>query len=208
MKNKLQVKVCGNTSFENLGEVGKLQPDYIGFIFYPKSKRYVSKPFNVRQPANCTAKRVGVFVNASEEEILDKVDAFDLDIVQLHGDETPEFCAKINAKKPVFKAFQINNKFNFNNLKSYLSGSYNFLFDASSAQYGGSGKKFDWEVLENYNFEKPFILSGGIAPEDVEKIKKIQHPKMVGIDLNSRFEKRPGIKDIKKLATFLKEFQL
>lgn len=200
---KLLVKICGNTTTNNLLEVGKLQPDYIGFIFYSNSKRYVANPKDVKQPTHCKAKRVGVFVNADMKDILKKINEFDLDYVQLHGNETPDFCAKINAIRPVFKAFQVNNKFNFNILKGYISSCYYFLFDTFSNQYGGSGKKFDWRIISSYNFHKPFILSGGITEDDVKTIKRLDHPQMIGIDLNSRFEISPGIKDITKLSTFL-----
>ena len=203
MSKMLQIKVCGNTRAQNLKAVCELQPEFIGFIFYDKSKRFVDIPLNVAQPKESKAKRVGVFVNATQKEIVQKVEAFDLDYIQLHGDETPEFCSKINKIKPVFKAFQINSNFNFNILNTYLSSCYVFLFDTSSNQYGGSGKKFDWSLLQDYNLDKPFILSGGINENDVDVIKNITHPKMVGIDLNSKFETGPGIKDIAKISNFL-----
>lgn len=207
MGERLLVKVCGNTSTDNLLEVGKLQPDFIGFIFYSKSIRHVVNPKDVIQPTHCKAKRVGVFVNADMEVISEKIIQFDLDYVQLHGDETPEYCAKINGIKPVFKAFQVNDRFNFNILKSYISSCYYFLFDTTSNQYGGSGKKFEWSILGNYTYHKPFILSGGITDDDVENIKRLDHPQMIGIDLNSRFEISPGIKDTTKLSTFLTELK-
>ena len=203
MSNVLHIKVCGNTQQQNLKEVCNLQPDFVGFIFYDKSKRYVDNLNELKQPLGANAKRVGVFVNASEKEIAQKVEAFDLDYIQLHGDETPVFCEKISSIKPIFKAFQIDNNFNFNILNSYLSSCYVFLFDTSSNQYGGSGKKFDWSLLNDYNLRKPFILSGGINENDVDIIKKLNHPAMMGIDLNSKFETSPGIKDITKLSTFL-----
>lgn len=199
------IKVCGNTTSENIEQVAALQPAYLGFIFYPKSKRYVTKPENTQQPINCKAKRVGVFVNATEEEIRANIKAYNLDIIQLHGDEMPAFCAKINQIKPVFKAFQINNSFDFGILKSYESTCYSFLFDSPSAGYGGSGKSFNWQLLQDYKLNTPFILSGGLGEDNLEMIKKIDHPKMIGIDLNSKFETEPGIKDIDKLSNFLKE---
>lgn len=204
---KLKVKVCGNTKIDNLKEVCLLSPDYVGFIFYDKSRRNVLTPGQVAKTANCKAKRVGVFVNASEQVIRGKVEEYKLDIIQLHGDETPEFTTKINAFMPVFKVFQIDNNFNFNILKHYISACYYFVFDTSSKQYGGSGKKFDWSILSRYNLEKPFILSGGISENDIENIKKINHPKMIGVDLNSRFEISPGIKNIATLSTFLTQLQ-
>ncbi len=200
---KLEIKVCGNTQLKNLKEVCDLQPDYVGFIFYNKSKRFVESPESVARVEGCKTKRVGVFVNATEQLISIKIQEFQLDIIQLHGDETPEFCQKVSAIKPVFKAFQINNNFNFNKLSYYKSACNKFLFDTSSKTYGGSGKKFDWQLLNQYKSDLPFILSGGIGAEDLEKLQKIDHPMFSGIDLNSRFELAPGIKDIPKLTSFI-----
>lgn len=208
MKNKLFIKVCGNKEINNLEKVCSLQPDFIGFIFYAKSKRFVTDKANIVQPTNCNAKRVGVFVNATENEIMIKINEFQLDYIQLHGNESSEFCQNINTIRPVFKAFQINDKFKFTKLTSYLSACYYFLFDTGSKYYGGSGKKFDWELLKDYNLKKPFILSGGIGKDDVKKIEQINHPKMIGIDLNSGFEIKPGIKDVEKLKNFLNELRI
>jgi len=200
---KLEIKVCGNTEGENLKKVCNLQPDYVGFIFYNKSKRFVESPESVARVEGCKAKRVGVFVNASTDYIKRRVEDFELDIIQLHGDELPEFCQKVNSIRPVFKAFQINDNFTFNNLSNYKSECNKFLFDTSSKMYGGSGKKFDWQLLDRYKSDLPFILSGGIGTEDLEKLQKIDHPMFSGIDLNSRFELVPGIKDIPKLTSFI-----
>jgi len=204
---KLEIKVCGNTKTENLKEVCNLQPDYVGFVFYAKSKRYVKFPETVARVNGCKAKRVGVFVNESLEKINQYVEDYALDIIQLHGDETAVFCQKVSKIRPVFKALLINNEFNFNDLNSYKSSCNTFLFDASSKMYGGSGKKFDWQLLNAYKLNIPFILSGGIGPDDIEKIKSIQHPMLNGIDLNSRFEIEPGIKNIGQLSTFIKNIR-
>lgn len=203
----LEIKICGITNESNLKEVCSLNPDYVGFIFYSKSKRLVSNIGAIEKMEGCHAKRVGVFVNASEQEIIAKVHDFDLDIIQLHGDETPEFCTKINEIKPIFKAFQINNNFNYNKLKDYLSSTYKFLFDTASITYGGSGQQFDWSLLKDYKLNKPFILSGGITKNDADKIRSIQHPMLAGIDLNSKFEINPGVKDISKLDSFIKQIR-
>ena len=200
---KLEIKVCGNTEAKNLSDVCKLQPDFVGFIFYEKSKRFVQHQDAIAKNPKCKAKRVGVFVNATLAYIEQVVRDSELDIIQLHGDETPEFCQKVSAIKPVFKAFQINNNFNFNKLSYYKSACNKFLFDTSSKTYGGSGKKFDWQLLNQYKSDLPFILSGGIGTEDLEKLQKIDHPMFSGIDLNSRFELAPGIKDIPKLTSFI-----
>lgn len=207
MQKKLEIKVCGNTDKNNLIQVCALNPEYIGFIFYPYSKRFVKNP-NLTDLVDCKAKRVGVFVNASEEIIIEKINSYDLDYVQLHGDETPGFCAKINEIKPVFKVFQINKEFNFTQVNDYISSCYKFLFDTSSSSYGGSGKKFDWNLLSAYTLEKSFILSGGIGPEDAKTILEIDHPQLSGVDLNSGFEISPGIKDIEALKLFFRQMRV
>jgi len=208
MKQSLKIKVCGNTQVENLQGVCNLNPDYVGFIFYPKSKRFVSSPKNVRQLNSCKSKRVGVFVNATEEEITQIVEAYELDFIQLHGDESPAFCAKINQIKPVFKAFQIKNKINNSLLNNYMSVCYKFLFDTQSDGYGGSGKHFDWGILKGYNLSKPFILSGGLSPDDATNLLKINHPMLEAIDVNSGFELEPGIKNVNELAAFFNHIRL
>ncbi len=199
----LEIKVCGNTEAENLRKVCNLQPDYVGFIFYNKSKRFVGSPESVARVEGCKAKRVGVFVNASIDYIKRRAEDFELDIIQLHGDETTSFCQKVSKIRPVFKAFQINNNFNFNKLSNYKSACNKFLFDTSSKMYGGSGKKFDWQLLDEYKSDLPFILSGGIGSDDLERLQEINHPMFSGIDLNSRFEVSPGIKDIPTLTSFI-----
>ncbi len=204
---QLEIKVCGNTEGLNLAKVCKLQPDYVGFIFYHKSKRFVKNPTFVSKVEGCKAKRVGVFVNANLDYIQRKTNEFALDIIQLHGDETPDFCQNVSKIKPVIKAFQINNNFNFNVLNNYKSNSCKFLFDTSSKSYGGSGKKFNWSLLERYNLNKPFFLSGGISENDAEEIKKINNPMLLGIDVNSRFETEPGIKNIEMLSKFINKIR-
>ena len=199
----LEIKVCGNTNPKNLREVCNLTPDYVGFIFYDKSKRFVQNTNAVGKNASCKAKRVGVFVNAGASYIMQVVDEFELDIIQLHGDETPNFCQEMNEIRPVFKAFQINLNFNYNNLTRYKSACNKFLFDTASSMYGGSGKKFDWQLLSKYKLDIPFLLSGGVGPEDLPNIKAIRHPMFSGIDLNSRFETTLGMKDIVSLSTFI-----
>ncbi len=160
---KLEIKVCGNSQLENFKAVCELQPDYVGFIFYDKSKRFVEDPKDVAKIMTCNAKRVGVFVNATAQFINDKIKEFQLDIIQLHGDETASFCQKVSDIRPVFKAFQINENFKFNKLNNYKSACNRFLFDTRSNMYGGSGKKFDWQLLNQYKSDLPFILSGGIG---------------------------------------------
>lgn len=206
MEQRLKIKVCGNREVENLKQVGNLMPDYIGFVFYPKSKRVVKSEGYSFQNIASGVKRVGVFVNASIEDIKEKTKAYNLDYIQLHGNESPEFSEKIGHIRPVFKAFQVNNDFNFTILNNYLSSTYAFVFDTASEQYGGSGKKFNWHKLEEYKKDKPFLLSGGIGPKDIDSIKGFKHSSLLGIDINSRFEISSGMKDIEKLKQFFKQF--
>ncbi len=200
---KLEIKVCGNNNPKNLRGVCDLKPDYIVFIFYDKSKRFVQNTNAVGKNGSCKAKRVGVFVNASASYIMQVVNKFELDIIQLHGDESSDFCQEMSEIRPVFKAFQINSNFNYGILTHYKSACNKFLFDTASNMYGGSGKKFDWQLLDKYKLDIPFLLSGGIGPEDLPNIKVISHPMFSGIDLNSRFETTPGVKDIARLSTFI-----
>lgn len=192
------VKVCGMTEAENIREVEDCGVDLIGFIFYPASKRYIAAP-----PAYLPqrADRAGVFVNATLTDIFLKIKEFGLDFVQLHGSESPEFCAEVKKSGvKVIKAVHVNDTSDFSALDypvDYL------LFETPTATYGGSGHHFDWSLLDCYQGRVPFLLSGGIRPEDYEAIKALSHPLFAGIDLNSRFELTPGVKNPGLLATFL-----
>jgi phosphoribosylanthranilate isomerase len=185
----------------------KAHPDMMGFIFWKGSKRYVSEP-----PAylpECT--RVGVFVNPTEDEVLQKVKDFGLNAIQLHGQETPDFCRTIKKRTsmPIIKAFSIGEgdalRFTLH-ASRYEEIADLFLFDTKCKCVGGSGEQFDWDILHCYKGETPFLLSGGIGPGDEEKVKRWHHPRWVGIDLNSRFETAPAYKDVETLAKFVREF--
>ena len=193
------VKVCGMRDAENIREVEALGIDMMGFIFYPKSSRYVSE-----QPAYLPQKceRVGVFVNEDVENIKKIADNYALDFIQLHGHESIEDVQKLQDRK-VIKAFNIATKEDLDATVPYVGLVDYFLFDTKGPSVGGNGEKFDWSILDAYNGDTPFLLSGGIGPDDAERIKTFRHPKCIGIDLNSRFEIEPGIKDIVKLKTFL-----
>ena len=198
---------------ENIREVEALGIDMMGFIFYPKSSRYVSE----RQeylPTKC--KRVGVFVDEDIENIKKITDDYALDFIQLHGHESPEQISHLSkatgrrdsgnlltSHLSIIKAFNIATKENLDETAPYAGLVDYFLFDTKGPSVGGNGEKFDWSVLEAYNGDTPFLLSGGIGPDDAERILDYHHPKCIGIDLNSRFEIEPGIKDITKLKTFL-----
>ncbi len=196
----MNLKVCGLKDPENIRHVAMLKPQFIGFIFYPKSKRFVGDDF-VLPTISTEIKKVGVFVNAEVSAIIDKIDEYKLDLIQLHGDETPTFCEAFNNFIPVIKAFGINETFDFKSLNNYKECCSYFLFDTKTSEYGGSGKSFDRAILEKYDNSVPFFLSGGIGLEEIKNLKigKLENLKIYGIDVNSRFETEPGIKDIEQL---------
>ena len=186
-------------SAENIREVEALGIDMMGFIFWPKSSRYVSKR-PAYLPQKC--KRVGVFVNEDIENIMKIADDYALDFIQLHGHESIEEVKKLKDRK-IIKAFNIATKEDLDATTPYANLVDFFLFDTKGPSVGGNGEKFDWSILDAYNGDTPFLLSGGIGPDDAERILDYHHLKCIGIDLNSRFEIEPGIKDIVKLKTFL-----
>ena len=188
---------------ENIREVEALGIDMMGFIFWPKSKRFVSE-YPEDMPVSC--KRVGVFVNESIEKVRHIADDYALDIIQLHGSESPEYARELREWEMI-KAFNIATKEDLEATKPYEGIVDYFLFDTKGLSVGGNGEKFDWSVLDAYNGTTPFLLSGGIGPNDAERVKEFHHPKCIGIDLNSRFEIAPGLKDVEKLKTFLEKIR-
>ena len=193
---------------ENIREVEALGIDWMGFIFWPKSSRYVSKR-PAYLPTKC--KRVGVFVDASIEEIMQKVQDYALDAIQLHGHESPDYIHALRVDggfAAVIKAFNIATAADLEATKSYEGLADYFLFDTKGKSVGGNGEKFDWSVLEAYTGDTPFLLSGGIGPDDAERVIAFHHSKCVGLDLNSKFEVAPALKDINKLREFIKEIRL
>ena len=203
MINGKLIKVCGMTLGENILEVESLGVDMMGFIFYPPSPRYVKEvPTYLPQKA----KRAGVFVNSSIEEILNTIDSFKLDIIQLHGNETPEQCYFLRecGGVKVMKAFSIGGEAPFKGTGLYEGTCDMYVFDTKASSYGGSGKKWDWSILSSYRGKTPFLLSGGIGPDDAPALKEGKFPKTLsGFDLTSRFELSPGIKDAEKIGKFL-----
>ena len=203
------VKVCGMREPENIEKVAQLGVDMMGFIFYPKSPRFASQSV-ARTAADKNVCRVGVFVNESVELISAKIQLFDLNVVQLHGNESRELCEQLheqNSLLKVIKAISVSTAGDIQKYKEYVGAVDYFLFDTKCKTVGGSGQQFDWQVLENYDGDVPFILSGGIGPEDVERIRNFHHPKCIGIDLNSKFEMEPGLKDVEMLKTFLENIE-
>lgn len=206
MKN-IKLKICGMKYHENIVEISALQPDYLGFIFWEKSIRNMDiESIPKIQPS---IKKVGVFVDASIDEIIAKVNLFQLDIIQLHGNETIVFCKELKKLNiEIIKVFSINNFFDFSILKDFIPQIDYFLFDTKGKLPGGNGITFDWKILENYPYEKPFFLSGGIGKTEVDAIKDFFQTevakKCIAIDVNSRFETKPAYKSEIKLRKFKK----
>ena len=204
----MRVKVCGMTLPEQLEQLGGMGVTFAGFIFYPKSPRYVFKGLTTSQiRKENSVNKVGVFVNASIEEVLHMVDECRLHMVQLHGDETPKYCEKIADYVSVVKAFRISENENIEwMIRPYMDVCDMFMFDTMGAGYGGTGKKFDWNMLQGQTIGKPFFLSGGIEPGDEEKLKTFTAEPVVkalfAIDINSKFELAPGIKELDKVRLF------
>ena len=199
----MKIKICGLKFESNILGLSKLEPDYMGFIFWEKSKRLVidSTP-NLSQTK---IKKTGVFVNANFEKIKDKIRVHKLEAIQLHGLESPEFCQRTKSLGvEIIKAFSVDENFNFNILEKYELCSDYFLFDTKGKSPGGNGISFDWEILRNYKYEKKFFLSGGIGIESISAIKKIKNLSLplFCVDINSRFELNPGEKNIELIKSF------
>jgi phosphoribosylanthranilate isomerase len=188
---------------DNIRATEQLGIDWLGFIFWPNSSRYVAiRPTYLPS----AAKRVGVFVDANIEDVTNKASDYQLDIIQLHGHESREYVSEIrNRGLTVMKAISISNRDDIATSKVYEGIANYFLFDTKCKTVGGSGEHFDWSVLNAYDGSTPFLLSGGIGPDDVERVRNFCHPECIGIDLNSRFEISPALKDINKLKQFIQQ---
>ncbi|MDP4239151.1 MAG: phosphoribosylanthranilate isomerase [Bacteroidota bacterium] len=205
MKYPLMIKVCGMKFPENIQAVAALCPEFMGFIFYPKSPRYAEpQDEKVLQVLPRKIMKIGVFVNETLDEILSVVKKYSLQGVQLHGTEPDDLCYTLRAAGLiVIKAFAISGTTDFKATDDYEGTCDFFLFDTKTPAHGGSGVKFDWSVLSAYVGGTRFILSGGISVDDLESIKQINHPKLAGVDLNSKFEVWPGEKDVALLEAFI-----
>lgn len=196
----MKIKICGLRNPENIKAVTALAPDYMGFIFYGPSPRFVADmPVGFLNNIPSSIKKTAIFVNESAENINKLIGKHNFDAIQLHGRESPEFCNSLRRKAQVIKAFGIDSKFDFDQLERYTDKVDFFLFDTKTDIHGGSGKTFDWTSLNKYKLDIPFFLSGGISPENLEEVKNISHPQFYGVDLNSKFETVPGLKDITQL---------
>lgn len=201
----MKLKVCGLKHKHNITELLQMPIDYIGIIFYKKSPRFIDAnlSFDFMRTIPKHIKKVGVFVNENSYSICDKIAHYNLDIVQLHGDESSEMCRELKPYAKVMKAFQMNDNFDFKQLENYLSVVDYFLFDSSSENYGGSGKAFNWQILNKYTYNIPFFLSGGISEEHIEEINQLIIPQLMAIDINSKFEVEPGLKDTEQIKQFI-----
>lgn len=215
----MKIKVCGMRDAANIAEVGALPIHFIGFIFYDKSPRYVMDAIETLRSCPEDLTRVGVFVNADIDYVLDKIIAYELNAVQLHGSETPLYVHDLalmmwkkhkiqpSVEVEIIKAFSVDEDFDFDKTKDYEGLVDYFLFDTKTPQYGGAGIKFDWSILKKYAEETPFLLAGGITEHDVEAVLKLQAeiPQLYGLDLNSKFEIAPALKDVEKLRGFIEK---
>ncbi len=201
----MNIKVCGLTQLKQLQQLDALNVAFAGLIFHKDSPRYVVGKIakDELKDADFDLKKVGVFVNADYDEIMQMIEDYGLDVVQLHGDETPELCEELSDEVEVIKAFSISDKITSidDMIVDYDDVCDYYLFDTASknGKVGGTGEKFDWKLVKKSKIEKPFFLSGGISLDDLELIKSFKHPDYYGIDVNSRFEKSPGIKDMAML---------
>jgi phosphoribosylanthranilate isomerase len=203
-QNDMNIKVCGITDMKQLQQLDGLDIDFAGLIFYPESPRYVGDKLSKKdvKKADFDLKKVGVFVNPEMIDVLDAIDDYGLEVVQLHGDETPEMCEDLSSEVEVIKVFRITGDENIDELVApYDAVCDYYLFDTGGLKenFGGTGKQFDWNILNKAKIEKPFFLSGGIGVEDAAKIKAFKHLDLFGIDVNSKFETAPGVKDMSKI---------
>lgn len=207
----MKLKVCGITKLNQLQQLQDLGVDYAGLIFFEGSKRFAGDALQKDREVirDLPIKRVGVFVNTELEVIEKAIADYGLTAVQLHGDETDEFCLDLMDKAKVIKVFRIGGEVAIDELvEPFQAACHYFLFDTDTASFGGSGKQFDWSVLREAHIGKPFFLSGGIGPEDAQKVKAFQHPYFYALDVNSRFETEPGVKDMEKVKRFINELSV
>jgi len=196
----MKIKVCGLRDDENIKAITALAPDYMGFIFYERTPRYVKDiPADVLASLPANIYKTAVFVDEDKEKIDQLITDHGFNAIQLHGNESPEFAHSFRDRVAVIKAFGLNSDFDFEQLNNYANKVDYFLFDTKTDLHGGSGKTFDWGILDNYKLNVPFFLSGGLSLDNLDEVAQINHPQFYGVDLNSKFETAPGLKDIEKL---------
>lgn len=202
----MKIKVCGLRDADNLKEIAALNPDFVGFIFYDQSPRFVGEDLDEEAVKSLprSIRKVGVFVNASPDYILRSVKKYGFQYVQLHGNETPEYCRSLrNRGISLIKAFRIDESFNFSMLNNYKAHCDFFLFDAKGDQPGGNGIAFDWSILKRYDNEKPFFISGGIGLNNLDQLTQLKGMKLYGVDVNSQVEIAPAVKDVAKVKELI-----
>lgn len=204
----MKIKVCGLKFPDNISKVAALCPDLVGFICYDRSPRYVQGMEDSDLiPIADNILKTGVFVDAPLEDINELIERYSFNAVQLHGCESPDDCKILKARLKVIKAFGVDDCFDFAELEPYYNVVDYFLFDTKTAARGGSGQTFDWAILDKYTGSVPFFLSGGISPDNIDEVKNIKHPMFYGVDLNSKFEVSPAVKDIEKLEDAFKKLR-
>lgn len=206
----MKTKICGLREKQNVADLASLNPQWMGFIFAPSSPRYF---YSAEEQADLKSipssiKKVGVFVNETAEKVKETIQQHALNAIQLHGSETPEYCSALKSEGvEIIKAFNVNEDFDFSSTEEYSSVVDYFLFDTKGEQAGGNGIAFNWNLLNGKRFSKPFLLSGGISLAHAEAIKNFSHPDCIGIDINSRFEISPGLKDVNAIRLFLQQIK-
>jgi phosphoribosylanthranilate isomerase len=206
----MKIKVCGMRESENIKALVALKPDFMGFIFYPKSPRFTGEMLDQELLLSFPTeiKKTGVFVNAETSFILEQVNKYDLQYVQLHGHETPHISKALKESGVgVIKAFSVDKDFDFNTLDQYEETTDYFLFDTKGEGYGGHGVSFDWKILEKYKLDTPFLLAGGINIDNVDHLGMLKDKPLAGIDVNSRFEISPGLKNIALLKQLFEKIR-
>lgn len=213
----MKIKVCGLRRPEDIVAARQLPIDFIGLIFYPDSPRFAASEelaewMETHFEELENVRTVGVFVNAEMEEVLNAIHDYRLDYVQLHGNESSDYCRELDSFRRItsmrsahiIKAFRVDEHFDFDTVAPFADWCRYVLFDTRGEQYGGTGKAFDWSLLQRYGGPLPFLLSGGIGEEDVPALHALKHPLLAGVDINSRFETAPGEKDMDKIARFVR----
>ncbi len=207
----LKIKVCGMRESQNILALAELQPDFMGFIFYEKSARFTGDVLEkeILRSLPRSIQKTGVFVNENVEKVIEISKEYGLDFVQLHGNETVEFCEKLKNEGPkIIKVFAVDNSFNFSGTAKFEDVADYFLFDTKAdGGYGGHGKAFDWNILDNYKGDTPFLLAGGISLENLGDLDKIKNKNFAGIDVNSKFEFSPANKDIEALKELFRKIK-
>jgi phosphoribosylanthranilate isomerase len=204
LKGSMKLKICGMRDADNIMQVAALRPDYMGFIFYEKSPRFVQHDFDIGDEFPSAIKRIGVFVKETTQTIVRQAKRLNLEYIQLHGDEIVSQCEALRAEGlKVIRVFSVDDDFDFKTTKSYKTVSDFFLFDTKGKYYGGNAQTFNWDILNQYNQEVPFFLSGGINPENVKQVANLKGMNIHALDVNSGVESSPGVKDIEKIKLLI-----